>query len=73
MSYKEDKAIFMYEVERVRSIQSISLTDEASIGFKQGYKAGLTAFAWWKDGSLHVGTCGTTLKHALEEVEKEED
>lgn len=30
-----------------------------------GWAAGVTAFAWWKDGIQYVGTCGTTLKDAL--------
>lgn len=34
-------------------------------GYEQGYKAGLTAYAWWKNGVQYVGTCGTTLKEAL--------
>jgi hypothetical protein len=34
--------------------------------YDAGYQAGLTAFAWWKNGQQNVGTCGTTLKSALE-------
>ena len=34
-------------------------------GYKEGYKKGLTAYAWWKDGVQYVGTCGKTLKEAL--------
>ncbi len=33
--------------------------------FRSGYNAGLTAYAWWKEGVQYVGTCGTTLKKAL--------
>lgn len=36
-------------------------------GYETGYKAGLKAYAWWKDGVQYVGTCGKTLKQALEE------
>jgi hypothetical protein len=32
----------------------------------QGYLAGLRAFAWWRDGVQYVGTCGTTLRQAIE-------
>jgi hypothetical protein len=31
-----------------------------------GFIAGLTEYAWWKDGEQLVGTCGTTLKTAIE-------
>lgn len=38
---------------------------------KAGIIEGLKRFAWWKDGTQFVGTCGTTLKKAIEEVENE--
>jgi len=37
----------------------------------RGYVEGLRAFAWWKDGVQYVGTCGTTLKKAIEKAEAE--
>ena len=30
---------------------------------------GIRRYAWWRDGEQYVGTTGTTLKQALEEVE----
>ena len=33
--------------------------------FATGFQAGLSSYAWWKDGHLEVGSCGTTLKSAL--------
>lgn len=36
-----------------------------------GYLAGLAAYAWWKDGVEYVGTCGTTLKHAINTANRE--
>jgi hypothetical protein len=36
------------------------------IGYDEGYIAGLTAYAWWKDGVQYVGTSGKTLKEAIE-------
>ena len=33
--------------------------------YKQGFIDGLRAYAWWKDGTEWVGTCGTTLKQAI--------
>ena len=35
---------------------------------KEGLIDGLTRYAWWKDGTQYVGTCGTTLKEAIQEV-----
>jgi hypothetical protein len=32
--------------------------------YKKGFEDGLTAYAWWKDGTQFVGSCGTTLKEA---------
>jgi hypothetical protein len=40
--------------------------------YYQGLKEGVRMFAWWKDGVQYVGTCGTTLKEALKEVDEEE-
>lgn len=34
--------------------------------YDQGYIDGLTAYAHWLDGVQIVGTCGTTLKIAIE-------
>jgi hypothetical protein len=34
--------------------------------YQQGYIAGLSAFAWWKDGVQYVGTTGVTLAQAVE-------
>lgn len=37
----------------------------------RGLKDGVTMYAWWKDGRQNVGTCGATLKKALEDIDKE--
>ena len=36
-----------------------------------GYLAGLAAYAWWKDGEQFVGSCGATLKHAINTAQRE--
>lgn len=41
-----------------------------NIGRYEGLKEGVTMFAWWKDGVQYVGTCGTTLKEALNKIDK---
>ena len=53
------------EKKRIRAQQK---ADEA---YRQGLREGMTRFAWWRDGVQYVGTCGTTLKEALEEIENE--
>ena len=37
----------------------------------RGFVSGLTEYAWWKDGEQYVGTCGTTLKKAIEKAKEE--
>ncbi len=37
---------------------------------REGYVAGLRAFAWWKDGVEYVGTNGKTLAEAIDEDEQ---
>jgi len=34
----------------------------------EGYNKALDDYAWWKDGVCYVGSCGTTLKKALEQA-----
>lgn len=41
-----------------------------SESYRRGFEDGLTAYAHWRDGRQEVGTTGTTLKKALEEIEK---
>ena len=36
-----------------------------------GVIEGLTRYAWWKDGTQMVGTCGSTLKQATSEANRE--
>lgn len=35
--------------------------------YDKGYVDGLHAYSWMKDGTYFVGTCGKSLKHALED------
>lgn len=32
---------------------------------------GVTRYAWWQDGEQQVGTCGSTLKQAVEKIKQE--
>ena len=47
----------------------IKLEAQLADQYKRGFEDGLRTFAWWKDGVEQVGSCGTTLKQALVEVE----
>jgi hypothetical protein len=38
--------------------------------YDRGFRDGLAAYAWWKDGVQYVGTTGTTLVEALEKVKE---
>lgn len=55
------------ELERVKA-ENAKLKNEIAESYKEGYKDGLTAYAWWKDGVQYVGSCGTTLKDAMKEL-----
>ena len=37
--------------------------------FRVGLKEGLKMYAWWKDGTQWVGTCGSTLKQAIRDID----
>lgn len=39
--------------------------------YYNGLVDGVCRFAHWKDGVQYVGTCGKTLKEALEEIKTE--
>lgn len=38
--------------------------------FLAGYREGVTAYAWWKNGEQMVGTCGHRLAPALRAAEE---
>jgi hypothetical protein len=38
--------------------------------YEAGFKAGLECFAHWNDGEQFVGTTGTTLKTAIQDMKK---
>ena len=37
----------------------------------RGFEDGIRRFAWWKDGTEYVGTCGKTLKQAIHEAKQD--
>ena len=43
------------------------LEKQAELSFKAGIEEALRQYAWWKEGTQYVGSCGTTLEKALTE------
>ena len=46
-----------------------TISDKAT--YCRGMLTGLMAYAWWKDGTQHVGSCGTRLSEAVDVVKAE--
>ncbi len=40
--------------------------------YYNGIREGIEKYAHWKDGEQFVGTCGTTLRYALNRIDEEE-
>lgn len=53
--------------------QTKQLQAENEKKHQEGFIAGLREYAWWKDGIQYVGSCGTTLKKAIEQALKVKD
>lgn len=51
--------------------EAVKLCAELNEQYKEGVIAGMRRFAWWKDGVEYVGSCGTTLKQAIEDFVNE--
>ena len=49
------------------------LLEGRSDDYIEGFKQGVTAFAWWKDGVQEVGTTGTRLKDVLAQADKHKE
>ena len=54
--------------EHQRAVIERLIEQEKEDSFKEGKIEGLTDYAWWKDGTQYVGTCGTKLKTAIKEI-----
>lgn len=53
-------------VEQVLAVEKVK-------AYYDGYRAGLNEYAWWKDGTEYVGTCGVLLKDAIAIVRRYEN
>lgn len=47
------------------------VTPEARQAFYQGVMLGMWRYAHWRDGTQYVGNCGTTLKEACAQWNRE--
>ena len=58
----------------MNKIERMELDDryQWDLAFLKGKRQGIELFAWWKDGTQYVGTCGKTLKEAFKEVDEQE-
>ncbi len=48
-----------------------NIKDPVEAAYWAGVEAGIQRFAWWKDGCEFVGTCNTSLKTAIRDMDKE--
>jgi hypothetical protein len=58
----------MPEMKKITDPEQLRISRES---FHMGFVAGLRMYAWWNDGEQQVGSCGTTLKQAIERADKE--
>lgn len=51
------------------------LSDAEKVVFRDAYhkgmEDGMRRFAWWRDGTQYVGTCGMTLRQAVRQLDAE--
>ncbi len=45
----------------------MKITEGIEEAWLDGWESGVREYAWWKDGEQQVGSCGTTLKKALQD------
>lgn len=66
----EERAIMERQIrEAIGYIRS--LEEDRKDMFMQGFIQGIREYAWRKDGTQYVGTCGTTLTQAIDRAKAE--
>ena len=58
----EEAAVTIYNQNHMHKLNAIKI-------YYDGLREGVTKYAHWKDGAQYVGTCGQSLKQALEEID----
>lgn len=48
-----------------------NIDDPVEAAYWAGVEAGMHRFAWWKDGTEYVGTCGTSLQKAIRDMDED--
>lgn len=61
----------MKKQTRAERLELLRVENERNRAYLQGTIKGIWSFAWLKDGVYYVGTCGTTYKEAIKEIEAE--
>lgn len=46
------------------------LSKKEQLAYLEGLTNGIEAFAWWKNGTQYVGTCGTVLRVFMRPLEE---
>ena len=65
MAATDDEVAARQRAERPDGIAEVDVTPRRDLSeYERGYLEGMTAFAWWKDGVMYVGTSGRTLRQA---------
>jgi predicted transcriptional regulator len=59
--------------ERMHIEEGPAMPTAQKEAYVEGLKAGITLYAYWKDGVQYVGTSGKTLKEALERAKRSLD
>ena len=52
-------------------VEKNALKEDQNQIFLSGFINGIKEYAWWKDGTQYVGTCGTTLAKAIDSAKAE--
>jgi hypothetical protein len=61
----------LHEHLTLRADDEVARYGRVLTDFERGWIEGLTAYAWWKDGTEYVGSCGTTKAQAIREFVSE--
>lgn len=50
---------------------AVDWDENSQVAYHRGMEDGLRRFVWWKDGAERVGACGTSLRKAICDLDKE--
>ncbi len=70
---KDIGAAIGYPVSDTAEYDADDLRKAARSAYFDGRREATRDWAWWKDGTQYVGTCGKTLQQALDLISSEEN